>query len=400
MWHLALKGFFMSFLKKVTSIACILVTMTTQQIFPTFIFSGTYSAPGTLRPEMLDTHETHHTKDHFYCGVYDGHVTANAAHYIAQKLYPNIINDENLSQNPQAALFNGFIKTHEGYHGQEDGATAGVILIKDTILYAANAGDVEAVLYTFDGQKLHPNALSQDHIVEKEFDRLKTLMSDDCSLISTSPRDDGHTSVSQKQSRRPRSRSIKTHTNISRSYQGQESLQLAASPHGQSSIIQYPRIEDNLIRSSPRIKDDILKRLTVDGSIKEFLVQSVYLLKSNPDGSGSIIKPSRTLCNHHFAPYLIPDPFISRFELTNSAQCVVLASKNLWLVIEPEAVGNLISKFLIQAHQKFETDELTSEVAQYIAQKLVEKAFSIQDIGNQTVTVILFDTIQIEVDGQ
>jgi serine/threonine protein phosphatase PrpC len=393
--HPDLKGFPMNFLKRVTSIACILMITNTHHIFPLGIFCGTYSTPGALRPEMLDAHDTHNNDDIFYAGVYDGHIKPNAANFIAQNLYINIVNDENFMHSPEIALFNGFIKTHIKYEGQDDGATVGVILVKDEVLYGANAGDVQAVFYNFDGEKLLPNLLSQIHTVDQELDRLKGLMDDACSIISTSPRDDHYPSSSQRQlSHHSRSRSIKAHTTISNSYEKQTSYipqELAASPRGVSRIIQYPRIEDDSITSSPRMKDDIVRRLTGDGSIKEVMLQSVYLSKSHADGSGELIKPSRGVCDHRFAPYLIPDPFICKIHLPKFASAAVLASKNLWLVMEPEAVGNLVNQFLIEAYEKFQTDEPSCQVTQYIAQKLVEKAFSIQDVGNQTVTVILFD---------
>lgn len=397
MRHPALKGFPMNFLKKVTSIACILITTATQPIFSLHIVSGTYSAPGILRPEMLDRHDSHNNDNIFYAGVYDGHIKADAADFIAQNLYSNILSDDNFMQNPEAALFNGFIETHMKYPSLEDGATVGIVLVKDQMLYAANAGDVQAVLYNFDGEKLQPSYLSQVHTVDQELDRLKELMDDTCSIISTSPRQDNQASGHKKEfSGRPRSHSVKSSAIASTSYEKQASYfpeELAASPRGLSRIIQYPhpRVADNSITSSPRMKDDIVKRLTADGSIKEVMLQSVYLSKSHADGSGELIKPSRGVCDHRFAPYLIPDPFISSVTLTKSAQCVVLASKNLWLVIEPEAVGHLVHQFALQAYEELKADVMPCEIAQYIAQKLVEKTFSIQDVGNQTVTVILFN---------
>lgn len=341
------------------------------------IISGTYSQAGQIRPDMLDRFTTCNDNDSpiFFAGVYDGYSKPYAAAYLSQRLHENIFSHELFETDTKQALTESFLKTDREYNENEElelecGAAVGTIIIKKEtcMLYAANTGDVQAVLCKESFWENRITQLSQIHLVENEINRLKQIIPSNTSyqLVSTSPRQ----SNSQEDS--PKNQRLDNKNPTARRL----------------------RSQDQAIKISPRQSDDVVRQLKTFKKIEESYIRSVYLDKQDPDPNKRCsyqIKLSRALCQRFFSPCVIPDPFVSSIQLTRDDAFVVLASKTFWTVVSPEAIPSIVDKLLKKAKRSLKTSERTEDVAKRVAKYLVEKAFSVQDVGNQTVTIIFFD---------
>jgi len=93
------------------------------------------------------------TKVSFFT-ICDGHGGVQAADFVNNHLFNNIIKHSNFEEDTETAILNGFEITEEAYTSyakQEDidgmvGTTVTAVLIKGNVLYVANLGDSEAVL--------------------------------------------------------------------------------------------------------------------------------------------------------------------------------------------------------------------------------------------------------------
>lgn len=363
--------------KKFVSAALLLTMVNTSSSFCLRIISGTYSQAGQTRPEMLDRFTTCNDDSNpfFFAGVYDGYSKVYAADYLSQRLHENIFSHELFETNTEQALTQSFLKTDREYNENDEaelecGAAVGTIIIKKEtgMLYAANTGDVQIVLYKKKKCDNRITELSQIHIVANELGRLKQIVTNDNSyqLISTSPRQS------------------KIHEDSSKNQ-----LMNSRNP-----VARRLRSQDRSIKISPRQQDDIVRQLTASKIITESNVRSFYLDKQDPDPTKKCsyqIKLSRALCQRFFSPCVIPDPFVTSIQLTHDDEFVILASKTFWTVISSQVIPSLVNKYLKSAQRKLKTSSITEEVANRVAQYLVKKAFLVQDVGNQTVTIIFFD---------
>lgn len=359
----------------------------TYHLFPLRIISGTCSHQGNLRPVQLDRFTTgyHDDYDTFYAGIYDGfhspltnkysyEGSTEAPDHLQHQLHWNIFHDRYFETDPEKSLHNAFLKTNDECKKMESGATAGVILIKGETLYAANTGDVAAFLFSDRGHG-QLTMLSQIHTVNnhKEQKRINDTiaeknLSNDYTFIQTRPY--------QKNSPRDGSQSPQRSRHSPGSYETDSSIE---SPQAYTVS---PRTHDH------PFNHNVHNKLTSQYGICKMTVPTTFLARTTPDNLSGIIHPSRALCCSRFNELLIPNPYTTSLNLEKSDKFIVLATKNLWLVIEPEKVGDLVEEFLQEAQQTCQT---TEEIANIIAQKLVAQALSVQDVGNQTVTVIFFD---------
>ncbi len=141
--------FFKNTVLVVSLIAC--VHQTTVRCMTPRLVIGAESLQG-LREYMEDFYHTTNPADAealgfpLFYSVFDGHSGTEAADYAAHALIPNIIiHNDFWPHDIPAALRSGFITTNEQYTG-DAGTTVVTALIRDGILYIANAGDSEALL--------------------------------------------------------------------------------------------------------------------------------------------------------------------------------------------------------------------------------------------------------------
>ncbi len=132
------------------------------------------------RPTMEDAHCVEMRKNHAFFGLFDGHGGRCVADYVAQNLYSNIIKQAQHAHDLSAALRGGYQNTDKNLEqalgapvAQQQGTTAVSLMIRDGMLYVANAGDSRAVLCRA-GKAV---ALSHDHKPNRpdEKNRIKKL---------------------------------------------------------------------------------------------------------------------------------------------------------------------------------------------------------------------------------
>jgi serine/threonine protein phosphatase PrpC len=163
--------------------------VTVRRVKVTFGFADDKGARST----MEDAHAQIPGEGFAFFGVFDGHGGSAVAHFAAAKLYENCkltgLNDDDAIE---AALRNGFLKTHEQLTNEaleeflknqnfdsapidvnDQGSTAVVAYTRHNSLYVANAGDARAVL----SRNGVAEDLSEDHkpTTNKEKERLEKV---------------------------------------------------------------------------------------------------------------------------------------------------------------------------------------------------------------------------------
>jgi len=119
----------------------------------------------------------------FFCGVYDGHGLKGEriSQFLKENLWKNIKLNLGVGYLPEAAMSIGFLKTSTdlvsrsgipSYFVQNSGSTALCLLIKDGMLYVANAGDCRAIFCCQNGSEKKVLSLSVEHKVYLEEKRI------------------------------------------------------------------------------------------------------------------------------------------------------------------------------------------------------------------------------------
>ena len=100
-----------------------------------------------------------------FFGIYDGHGGEGCSEYLRDNLHKLICTDENFPENITQSIKNGYAKAEKDFINNyglsknkeniidKSGSCAIIILIIDTIIYIANAGDSRCLLSMNDGQK-------------------------------------------------------------------------------------------------------------------------------------------------------------------------------------------------------------------------------------------------------
>ncbi len=409
-----------SLMLTINRISIFIAIFATQNIADAMSFKIIFSSvndpqkPVEKKMNAIDTHLKRNGT--FYVGMYNGYGRINATDYLVKNLAKNIFGDDNFELDTERALYDSYIKTHFNYkdddehRGTMDGVAAASILIKDSKIYASNSGDVQSVLFEQEGQL---TMLSQLHSVSQEFDRIEDLMRDSHDeLVSSSPRE---IIPKKKHSSKINSPYLKHYSGISTPRSSTSSPRLlqevAASPRGSTSILRQT-VPLEKIASNIHLKDIEVERLSEYDSEK-VSIQTIYLAKKRHDSAvQDFTSLSRGLCNHLFAPYLIPDPFIKTINLTSKISFIIMATKRFWLAIKPELAGKMVCNYLdiaqdIESSRSILLDEellidekefkneckngITQHVANLVVKMLWRQAFPQNTQSSNSLAIIFFD---------
>ena len=132
--------------------------------------------PGSKPDEPL----SNGIKQASFFAVFDGHGGHGCAEFLRDNLHNIIANQPTFPEDPEKALFNGFIEAEETFMRQnqqqvrdKSGSCAIVMLIIDSDVWVANTGDSRAVMSSQDGSKFV--SISEDHKPSEEKERVRII---------------------------------------------------------------------------------------------------------------------------------------------------------------------------------------------------------------------------------
>lgn len=314
------------------------------------IVYGMHGAQGNCRPTMedalfpYDEHSPLIANQTLFFGVYDGHGGKQAAQYASWNLQDKITKNQSFKDcNIKQAIITGYKNTDTDYCTyclkNNAGTTAVTALIHEKTLWIANAGDAEAV-GCFDYETAI--CLTQRHSPDdpEELARIINQI-------------DGKVKIYEKDA-------ITT-------------------------ITEYETIRDGQFKHFIKQQtNNFLETYSRDGH--EEIISKFNQLARIVIQSGTLAV-SRGIGDLIFKPFCIPEPFVQAFSIDH-AGFLILGCDGLWDVMSYQAAVNFVLRELALKELTIQT--VTHEVADEIAQHLVEKAISIWDHDNVTATIIFF----------
>ena len=308
------------------------------------------------------------TRDGSYIyGLFDGHKSNRAAKYCAS-LFPSILDQENILNSQENKLMNIFFTINQMYKEffrekkctcccnyffnclnyfcccysekiPDDGTTALIALItKNNELFIANAGDSRAVI-SKNGQAIR---LSFDHkpTDPQELNRLQKIA---------------------KSLKHPPEKIV---------------TQVINPTTGTPAIATY----------------NILEEVNPHTGFEKIRQEETCVYKMLGK-----IGICRAIGDFQYEPYITCEPYISKYQLSNNEEFLILGCDGFWDVITDQAAVQLVLYHLAGLKktrpQCFNSIEEISAIAEKISNILVKKAHELGSPDNSTVTIILFPTI-------
>lgn len=155
-----------------------------------------YNIVGSVKGDFLSS---------FY-GVFDGHGGARAAQFCAENMCRILTQNPVYDSDPSLALKSTFLAIDNEFldyantRGLDDGTTAVVCLIKNQILFVANAGDSRAIIV---GRDMSFTPMSEDHKPNRPDEMLRIKKAGGCVLFRGTWRVEGILAVSRAIGDRP-----------------------------------------------------------------------------------------------------------------------------------------------------------------------------------------------------
>ncbi len=136
--------------------------------------AGLISEQG-LREKMDDGHFldlNFNNKGWVFAGIYDGHFGSYAAQYTAGRLHKIFLDKILSNHSPDRAFIESYETVSSELRNQDSGTTAVTLLIKDRVIFAANAGDARAIVAGRGGRY---HQLTLDHRLDNPEEKQRIL---------------------------------------------------------------------------------------------------------------------------------------------------------------------------------------------------------------------------------